>query len=798
MALFAGSSLLAAGSLRAVNTEDDVASTAAGTTNNSLTNPTTAGTTTSTVYTNGVVPATNGTADVTFTAANTYADPLFSIGKAYTFGSLNDLNATSITIQNGNGGTQAPLTLVGGDSVSGNTADLIDVASGGFLTIAKANTQSIVLGANGNFDVAGILSLSAPISGNFGLTVIGGGIVSLGNANTFTGPLTINAGSVLLGAGTAAGSITSNIVINNDGVTTSGTLTFNSSAAQSVAGIISGTGTVTAQGSGTTTLTGANTYSGATAITNGTLQYTTKTAMSANSAITVGGNGTLAVNVGGTGQFTNGTTGAGTIGGLFAGVGGQGNSITYNAGATVGIDTTNAGGALTYAGNITNAGVGLTKQGTGTLTLTGNNTYTGPTTVIAGILQAGSTTAFGNGSTVFAANLAGVTLDLNNNSLAIGSLAGGGTAGGNVTLGTGTLTTGTDNTSPTYAGVISGTGGLIKVGTGIQTLTGINTFTGGTTVNAGTLSLGTGGGAGVVTGAVAVNSGASLVLSGNNALGFNTGTSVTTLNVNGGTVDSSAVGTATSVNQGYLTSFNLTGGTVTSTGGGSYQFNVGYTTPPTITSNASATTSTISAPIVARNTGTLVFTVAAGTAGTANGSDLTVSGAITEGGYTGVTGAVSKAGAGILTFSAANTYNGATTVSAGTLATTGAGTLGTGTSVTISGSGALTLGNSVSFTSSQTLSFAGTTKITLGSGTSNTLANIIDTDHAALTALTSGSTYTAAQLDTDFGVTSFTGAGTLTVLAAAVPEPSTWVCGLLAAGGAFGLAQRRRTSARLG
>jgi autotransporter-associated beta strand protein len=53
-------------------------------------------------------------------------------------------------------------------------------------------------------------------------------------------------------------------------------------------------------------------------------------------------------------------------------------------------------------------------------------------------------------------------------------------------LGTGTLTTGGNNTSTTYTGIVSGTGGLTKAGTGVFTLSGANTYTGATTINAGT------------------------------------------------------------------------------------------------------------------------------------------------------------------------------------------------------------------------------------------------------------------------------------------------------------------------
>jgi outer membrane autotransporter protein len=72
--------------------------------------------------------------------------------------------------------------------------------------------------------------------------------------------------------------------------------------------------------------------------------------------------------------------------------------------------------------------------------------------------------------------------------MTIGSLAGGGTTGGNVTLGTGALTTG-DGSSTIYAGTISGTGSLVKTGTGTFTLSGANTYTGTTTIDAGSLSV---------------------------------------------------------------------------------------------------------------------------------------------------------------------------------------------------------------------------------------------------------------------------------------------------------------------
>ena len=65
----------------------------------------------------------------------------------------------------------------------------------------------------------------------------------------------------------------------------------------------------------------------------------------------------------------------------------------------------------------------------------------------------------------------------------MGALSG---TGGVIALGSGTLTAG-DASNTTLASVISGTGGFIKQGSGILTLTGASTYTGGTAVNAGTL-----------------------------------------------------------------------------------------------------------------------------------------------------------------------------------------------------------------------------------------------------------------------------------------------------------------------
>jgi autotransporter-associated beta strand protein/T5SS/PEP-CTERM-associated repeat protein len=226
-----------------------------------------------------------------------------------------------------------------------------------------------------------------------------------------------------------------------------------------IAAPITGAGGIVKIGAGTIVLSGANTYLGGTVIQAGTLAVSADNNLGDSS-------GGLSFD-GGTLRYLAG----------FA----SNRAVTLDAGGGT-FDTNGNNATLTGA---IGGGGRLRKIGAGILTLAGGSNYSGPTEVNAGTLQAGAVNAFSPLSAFTVA--AGAVLDLNNLNQTIGSLAG--TAGSRVTLGSATLTAGGDNASTTFAGVIEGTGGLTKVGTGTLTLSGANTYTGGTTLAAGRLRL---------------------------------------------------------------------------------------------------------------------------------------------------------------------------------------------------------------------------------------------------------------------------------------------------------------------
>lgn len=148
--------------------------------------------------------------------------------------------------------------------------------------------------------------------------------------------------------------------------------------------------------------------------------------------------------------------------------------------------TASSGAQITIAGDISQVSgtQALTKSGPGTLVLSGSNTYSGGTSVSAGVLQFNNLAALGSGTLALGAATTNGTLRYaSGNTDDISSLS--------VTLNAGGGTIDTNGNDVTFAGPIGGggAGGLTKAGPGKLTLAGANTYTGATTVSNGTISL---------------------------------------------------------------------------------------------------------------------------------------------------------------------------------------------------------------------------------------------------------------------------------------------------------------------
>ena len=336
----------------------------------------------------------------------------------------------------------------------------------------------------------------------------------------------------------------------------------------------------------------------------------------------------------GTNTYSGGTTISG--GTLQLGNGGASGSITGDVvnKATFAIDRSDS---YTFAGNISGTG-GFEQTGTGTVILSGNNTYQGPTTISSGILQAGSST----GLSIVSAFTVNGTLDLHGFSYSLASLAGTGTVMNNGTTGV-TLTLGAKNNSSTYSGTLAdGTSGLalVKTGTGTLLLSGKNTYTGGTTVSGGLLQLGDGGTNGSIVGNVVDN--ATLAVDRSDTYTFSGVVS------GRGSFEQKGKGTTILTgNNTYLGGTTISGGTLQIGNGG---------TTGSITGNVT-------------DNGTLAF----------DRSDT-----YTFGGAINGKGEVEQSGTGTVTLSGTNTYSGGTTITSGTLVVDSAQALGTG-DVTLTG-----------------------------------------------------------------------------------------------------------------
>lgn len=319
------------------------------------------------------------------------------------------------------------------------------------------------------------------------------------------------------------------------------------------------------------------------------------------------------------------------------------------------------------ASNSITGSTSLTKNGSGILTLTNlNNSFTGGTVINAGTVEVSGNANLGSGQVQLSGGaLSALQTYSNSLALTVGPSSGSGS-------GTIKVAAGQNLSIPNIiTDTTGGAGTLVKTGAGMLTLLATNGYSGGTVVGNGTLvlSANTGSGGGAVHGALTVNPGATVLTAIQDAIGFSANVCASPVNIIGGTLTNSS-----GANEGYITTFNLTGGTMSSSGG-SYNFNG---TNSAINSLATNIVSTISGPVLLRADG-LTINTAQGTV--PSGVDLLISGNITQNasGY-----GIVKAGTGWLQLTGTNTYTGNTTIKGGTLELAQAfATLATNSSVII-------------------------------------------------------------------------------------------------------------------
>jgi len=621
------------------------------------------------------------------------------------------------------------------------------------------NTLNIAGGISAS--TAGVKTLRVTGSGN---TNISGAITSgSGNVSLFktgSGTLTLSGGATWSGAGITDGANFTTSAVFREGLTVLNGGTYSNSGGELVIG-----GVATHGGAGTNT----------------TLQLENGTTLSNINWLSVGrGNGTgtatsnLVLNGNASISTTNLSAGfnAGSALNLPKG------TITLNGTSTLAV--TDVGTGFTFnIGESAGSDITMTVNDSAVVNRTGGVTaLTAGSQQTQGALQigrAGTGTVIMNGGTI---NVASTDLGRGvNNATA---------QNGTLTINTGATYNNEGDFRMGFAGGASARatlnlqGGTLNVGTTTARILAVGTFDS-------------------VQSTLNIQSG-NLNLNANSNIHFNRGNNIgpNVINLNGGAITSFSDNATTANGSGVLdmmqvgqaasnNTFNLNGGTLTirqivsTTNNGTRTFNFnGGTLRATGDTAGFMNLGTGTARANVRNGGAIIDT---------NSFNVTVGQALEHsniGGDNATDGGLTKTGLGSLTLTnAANTYTGNTLILNGELATGATGNLGLGNvTVTDSITAALNLGNGSSIADTATLFFGDDATITLNNGSTETLFGVTQTDDSQ--SIGAG-VYTAGDLNTFFGVTSFLGSGTLTV----VPEPSAALLGGL---GVLGLLRRRRNA----
>ena len=619
----------------------------------------------------GGVLTQNGVGTIVYNAYDSMNQFVVQTGTAVLNSNNNIYNATIIQ----SGGTLD----VGAANALGNSSLYMEGGVLGVANGAQTVNNNIYMFSNGTFDTSGgNLTLNGFISGVGALVKQGGGTLTVtGNAlqpNTYSGGTWDNAGWLAVGNNGALG----NGQINMNGGTlstcgtpitlanflalltaapvdtTGGNLTLN--------GVISGVGNLVKDGANSLIVSNVNnSYSGGTTINAGYV------VLGGNNVL---GSGTVTMN----GGTLTSDTGAGTTTILT-------NAITL---ASSGYFDNSGSSNLFLSGNI-NGGGAFVQSGPNSITLTGNNSYTGGTTNSSGVLYVGnggtsgnlgtggvlnnSSIVFNRTDTLTDGNVISGTGSLTQNGTGTLILTGNSTYTGGTTISHGVLQLGNggasgsvlgsilDNSSlvfnrsdiVTNVNFISGTGSLTQTGAGTVILTSNQTYTGGTTISHGTLQLGNGGTSGSVLGAILDNS----------SLVFNRSDIVTNGNVISGSGSLTQAGSGTIIIS--ATNNTYTGGTTISHGWlqlgsnnvlstGTLNMNGG-----TLESGTGAGTTTVLTNAIILATGVNAYFDSTGS------SNLLLSGAITGAGTNVLRGV------NTVTLASSNSYSGGTIVNTGTL-----------------------------------------------------------------------------------------------------------------------------------
>ena len=580
---------------------------------------------------------------------------------------------------------------------------------------------------------------SALTSNGGTLTLSGGGLLILSNDNTYSGSTTVSAGQLQLGNGGTTGSVAGNIVLGSN--TTK--LIVNRSGNFTLSNTVSASGTAgnlivsMANDSDVVTLDASNNF-GYVQLTQGALGLGSANAIGTSRIYFSGGR--LQYSSANTTDYSN-KFGTQPYGGN--------NSQPYA------LDTN--GQTVTLATALTDywPTTPFKKYGTGTLILGANATYTGASYVYGGTLQVGTGAAGGAWTTSAAYVASGASLVFKPSTTA--------------TISTNVLQDPTSSTSgsvsfvqaasgdtTTYSGRLYNAVALVEAGPGKLLLTGNASSTGTTTINTGgTLQVGNADATGVLNTGDITNNG-TLIYNRSDAR-----TLTSKISGTGGLVKQGALALTLTGANDYTGNTTLSAGTLAlgsasalgtsgtlSFGGGTLQFSASNT------ADYSGRFSTAVSQAYSLDT---------------NGQNVTLGSALSSSG-----GTLTKLGSGTLTLAGANSYTGATTVSAGTLAVTHAAGLGTTAAGTTVASGA-TLDLQGVTVGSEAMALSGT--LATSTGTSS-LGGAV-TLGANATVNVSGSALTLGGSVSGAYTLTKSGSGSLTLAAANTYSATTLSAGTL-------------------